>query len=121
MASHVAEGVCCEVLADDRALLRLAELKQTVVAEIDQVKSIRAFYWERLAHVVGGATPADLQSKCVTVALVIASFLQLRTRSQFEQCLFCLSVGDAEANLMIGRRRKANAKFRSMADQTIIF
>ena len=98
LASRPADAVLAVLMEDNRAALRLPELKAALVEEIEWVSDLSEDIWETLGSMVDMGV-SQMRTQCVFSAEVSAAFFEWRQIHPLEGLPYSLARGDQDANL----------------------
>eukprot|EP00974_Lingulodinium_polyedra_P118940 11169264-Lingulodinium_polyedra.AAC.1 len=98
ICSFPTDALLHELLQDDRVVLRLEELRQTLEDELVWVSNIELSVWELVGHAVG--VPArELRSDTVAAAQTSVAFVHDRFFGLAQELPWSLAVGNVVENL----------------------
>ena len=99
ISSPGADAMLCNILADDRLGLSCGELEQTIREQQAALEGVEAYTWSRLAPLVGGLCPNELQDKCLHAFHVVQGYVQKKVFHAAKSYPWKLLHGDRAANL----------------------
>jgi hypothetical protein len=79
VGSHLSDAALAELLEDNRLPLRLPCIDDEIKMELEWVMSLKPVHWRVLSEVCQ-APGSSVQSECIMVALISASFTEMRLR-----------------------------------------
>ena len=97
----VANSVLLELFEDNRVSRRLAELEACMRDEVNFIRYLAPYTWERLAGIIAqdGYTGFELHADAQQVSHVIAGFIDHKVFRQARQLPWSLARNDVAANL----------------------
>ena len=98
MSASTSESLLTTLLEDDRVMLHIEALKNTIVEEISYISNLPEWCWAQLARLCDREV-CELRSDAISASTASACFFSWRVLSETEELPWCLTVGDISKNI----------------------